>query len=115
MAERNSRPRLSFELGPARWAVPDPGQLQDDNGIPPTAAALSSYPFFAGLSPDSLAEIHASAKVEEYLRGDALYFQGDLVRKVFLILFGMVKVTKLGASGCATMLRMSMPGDFLGI
>ena len=75
---------------------------------------LAGHPLFAGLSGDEHTRLLASARTKEFARGDLLFMDGDPVEEVLLLVSGLVKITKLGASGTAAILSLTVPGDVLG-
>ncbi len=72
-------------------------------------------PLFAGISASDYAAISAAARVREFARGEVLYIEGDPVEQVVLLTSGSVKTTRLGPNGAEVILRLSVPGDVLGL
>jgi CRP-like cAMP-binding protein/CheY-like chemotaxis protein len=70
------------------------------------------------LKTDGLAEfarIIAGHKSREFKKGQAIYYEGDQSKGIFLILQGKVKTIKLSLDGRELMTGMYSTGDYLGI
>jgi CRP-like cAMP-binding protein len=72
-------------------------------------------PLFSGVLPEDYRRICADACVQGFARHKTLYLEGDAVERVFLLLSGFVKTTKLGPRGAEVILRVGVPGDVLGV
>lgn len=104
----------------------EPGSLYSSNGAAPASivyrssgderggTAVESAPLFFGIMPGEYASISAAARVKEFARDEALFFEGDSAQRVLLLISGFVKITKLGTSGSEVILRFGAPGDLLG-
>ena len=77
-------------------------------------AQLADCPLFAGVSPEDCARAYESARLRVFSRGDVLYMDEAPVRDVFLLLYGVAKITKCGAAGDIVIVGLGMPGDVLG-
>lgn len=74
-----------------------------------------AYPkLFSGISQCVYEEICQAAHIKQLARGELLYLEGDAVNRIFLLVSGVVKITKLGAGGEEVILRLAIPGDVLG-
>jgi CRP-like cAMP-binding protein/AmiR/NasT family two-component response regulator len=70
------------------------------------------------LKTDGLAEFArmiAGHKSREFKKGQAIYYEGDQSKGIFLILQGKVKTIKLSLDGRELMTGMYSTGDYLGI
>jgi CRP-like cAMP-binding protein len=76
-------------------------------------AAIESGPLFTGVSPEDFRRISAAARLKQFASGERLYWEGDTVEQVFLLISGLVKTTQLGPNGLEVILRLSAPGDVL--
>jgi CRP-like cAMP-binding protein len=63
------------------------------------SAALARCSLFSGLSSNERSTILSEACPREFDRSEVLYFEGDPIEEVLLLLSGYVKATKFGASG----------------
>lgn len=83
-------------------------------GADPRRGALLSSLLFDGFSTQDQERLLAGMYVKECSRGDVLYMDGDFVQEVLRVGSGLVKITKLGASGDAVILRLAAHGEVLG-
>lgn len=83
-------------------------------GFGSTARALSEISPFAGVSADELSAIWAHARSKEFSRGEVLFLEGAPANRILLVTEGLVKVTKIGLSGTEVIVRLGVPGEFLG-
>ena len=83
-------------------------------GGDPRRGALLSSLLFDGFSTQEQERLVAGMYVKECSRGDVLYMDGDVVEEVLRVGSGLVKITKLGASGDAVILRLASDGEVLG-
>ena len=74
---------------------------------------LPASPVLVGVSPSIYSDILAGARLQEFDRGEVLYFQGDAAGQIILLVSGFVKVAQLGANGGEVILRVAVPGDVL--
>jgi CRP-like cAMP-binding protein len=70
---------------------------------------------FSGIPASEYATIFAGARRKEFGRGQVLYSEGESVRQVMLVTSGMAKINKLGMGGTEVILRLGVPGEFLGV
>ncbi len=78
------------------------------------AGVVARPRLFAGILPADYTEICRAARPKEFARGDMLHLEGDPVKRVLLVTSGSVKFTKMNRAGSEVILRLGMPGDFLG-
>jgi CRP/FNR family transcriptional regulator, nitrogen oxide reductase regulator len=78
-------------------------------------ALVQQSPLFSNISPIDCREILSSARKEVYAHRQKIYLEGDLVRHVVLLTSGCGKIVQVGQNGCQVILRLSGPGDVLGM
>ena len=98
--------------------LPDP-TVRSDMAHPRSAslpfnAVLARCPLLSGFSVSERTEILSAARTREFDRGEVLFFEGDPVEEVLLLLSGCIKTTKFGKSGTVAILGLVAPGDALG-
>ena len=76
---------------------------------------LESYELFAGVSSAIQSEVLASGTTRRFERREALFFTGDTVGMVMLLLQGCVKLTQLTERGSEVILRLHGPGEIIGV
>ena len=81
---------------------------------PGCSAVLARCQLFSGLTATERTGILSAASITEFHRGEVLYFEGDPVEKIFLLLSGCAKTTKFGDSGTVAILGLAAAGDALG-
>jgi CRP-like cAMP-binding protein len=69
---------------------------------------------FSGIPSNECATIFAGARRREFTRDEVLYSEGESVRQVMLVTSGLAKINKLGVAGTEVILRLGVPGEFLG-
>jgi CRP/FNR family transcriptional regulator, nitrogen oxide reductase regulator len=84
------------------------------NGGDPEPGALLNSLIFEGLSTQEQNRLLAGMRVKEYSRGDVLYMEDDDVGEVLGVLSGLIKITKVGASGAVVLLRLAAHDAVLG-
>ncbi len=52
--------------------------------------------------------------MKEFVRGEMLFIEGDVIDQIMLVMAGFVKITQLGRGGDQVILRFGTPGDVLG-
>jgi CRP/FNR family transcriptional regulator, nitrogen oxide reductase regulator len=77
------------------------------------ATVLEKSRLFSGVLPQDCKEICVGARVKEYARGEILFMDSDVVRQVFVVKSGFVKISQLGMSGMEAILRLCGPGDMV--
>ncbi len=70
---------------------------------------------FSDLSLAALGEIVSAAREKPYSRRQTIFSQGDPVEQVILLASGSVKTTQSGQNGTDVILRLSGPGDLIGV
>jgi CRP/FNR family transcriptional regulator, nitrogen oxide reductase regulator len=69
--------------------------------------------FFSDISPADCRTIVSTAREKRFSRRETIFFEGDPVREVVLLLSGCVKITQLGFAGAEVILRLSGVGDIV--
>ena len=78
-----------------------------------TLALRSSL--FSGASSAASKEVVSAAHEKKFESGQAIFCQGDPVRQVLLLISGCVKLLQVGANGSEIILRLSGPGELIGV
>jgi len=82
-------------------------------GSLPTAAIQQSL-LFSDFSNPECATIISAARQKRFLKKQTIFFDGDPVQQVVLLLTGSAKMTQFGSTGTEVILRLSRSGDVLG-
>jgi len=72
---------------------------------------LKKSPLFAELSEEDLDEVARIAVAREFPRRKAIFSEGDLADKVFILGSGRIEVYKLSPQGKKQILRFVLPGE----
>jgi len=70
---------------------------------------------FLGLPDSDCTAVLSRASRREYCRRDAVFCAGDPVREVLLLTHGRVKITQFTENGLEVILRLSIPGEIVGV
>jgi CRP-like cAMP-binding protein len=70
---------------------------------------------FSGASLAACTEIVSVAQEKKFESAQVIFCQGDSVRRVLPLTSGCVKLLQVGANGHEVMLRLSGPGELIGI
>jgi len=70
---------------------------------------------FCNLPPAAVQKLEAITSVAAYPKGAALFVEGQLPRGVFVLCSGKVKLSTSSADGRSLILRISEPGEVLGL
>ena len=70
---------------------------------------------FSGASSAACKEVASAAREKKFESAQVIFHQGDSVRQVLLLTSGCVKLSQLGVNGNETTLRLSGPGELIGI
>jgi CRP/FNR family transcriptional regulator, nitrogen oxide reductase regulator len=68
---------------------------------------------FSDISPSDCRTIVSTAREKRFSRRETIFFEGDPVQQVVLLLSGCVKITQLGFAGAEVILRLSGVGDIV--
>ena len=80
-----------------------------------TVALVRRSSLFSGISLPICKEIVSLAHEKKFESAQVIFCQGDSVRQVLLLTSGCVKLLQVGANGHEVMLRLSGPGEPIGI
>jgi len=97
-------------------ALPRPKQLplrQDASGRL-DGSAIRHLEFFARLDDSACGEIARESQIAHIRKGGALFAQGEMPRRLFLILNGRSKATRVMSEGSRIVVRFLGPGDLAG-
>jgi CRP-like cAMP-binding protein len=96
-----------------RNGVREEGRVTGTYGaiIKDRAEAVRGFLLFAGISPEDCVKIVATAQLRTYPAGKTVFFEGDAVRQVILLISGCVKLSQTGFQGQEVILRLVGPGD----
>ena len=78
------------------------------------ADSVRGCSLFSEMPDEDRAKVVATANQRTYPRGKTIFFEGDRVRQVILLISGSVKLSQLGAEGQEVILRIAGPGESLG-
>ena len=72
-------------------------------------------PFVQLLSEDQMELLHNNSNIVNYHKKDSVFRQGTRTSHIMLMVSGMVKIFKEGRNERTVLLRMSTPGEFIGM
>lgn len=75
---------------------------------------VERVPIFSSLNVGEMMEIQSIIIGIHFEKGEALFFPGDKLQKLYVINSGKVKVSRLSESGKEQVIRILEPGDFIG-
>ena len=105
----NDRERAVREAHPAGHSSGDSSPINHG-----AALALRSS-LFSGASSAACKEVISVAHERKFESAQVIFSQGDSVQQVLLLTSGCVKLLQVGANGHEVMLRLSGPGELIGI
>jgi len=79
------------------------------------ATSVQRFPLFAGIPLADCIEIISAAEENHFSRRQIIFFQGDPIRHIILLLSGYAKVSQFGPSGQEVILRLNGPGELVGM
>ena len=82
--------------------------------LAPQIAAIQRSVLFSDLSNPDCGTIISAARQKRFLKKQRIFFDGDPVQQVVLLLSGSVKMTQFGSTGAEVILRLNRSGDVLG-
>ena len=80
----------------------------------PQAAAIQQSLLFSDLSNPECATMISAARQKRFLKKQRIFFDGDPVQQVVLLLSGSAKITQFGSTGTEVILRLNRSGEVLG-
>lgn len=78
------------------------------------AAAVQRFLLFSDLSNADCATILSAARQKLFLKKRIIFFEGDPIGQVVLLLSGSAKISQIGPTGTEVILRLNRLGDVLG-
>ena len=75
---------------------------------------ISQTTFFQGLRQDQLEKINAIAGLRQYLKGECIFFEGDVADGFYIVVTGRVKISKVSLEGREQILHIFGPGEPFG-
>jgi CRP-like cAMP-binding protein len=89
--------RLEVKAAPSRWRQP---------------VELSQL--FAAIPQSDLAEILAAGRTMNFTRRQPLFYAGEKIQRVIMLIEGSVKITQIDEFGSTVILRLVGPGEVVG-
>ncbi|MBV9436997.1 MAG: Crp/Fnr family transcriptional regulator [Acidobacteria bacterium] len=86
-----------------------------ENDLGECVRLMGRSALFAGLSTTQCSQIATSGRARIFSRRDFVFIQGQPVRQAFLVKSGCIKISLLGRDGREVILRLSGPGDVVGV
>ena len=75
---------------------------------------IERVPIFSNLSCGEIADIARITTSRTFRKGEVVYHEGDIEKKLYVIHHGRVKISKMSEAGKEQIIRILEPGDFLG-
>lgn len=75
---------------------------------------IEKVPIFSNLTTEEMYEVAMTIIHREYKKGEAIYLEGDIAQKLFIINTGSVKITKVSEEGKEQIIRILNEGEFMG-
>jgi len=85
-----------------------------NGGVAHKVSMVRKFPLFAGISDTDCATIVSLAYERQFSKRQAMFFEGDPIKHVLLLVTGCVKVTQFGQNGGEVILRLHGPGEIIG-
>jgi len=77
-------------------------------------SCIKRVPIFSNLSSEEIIEVAQVTTDRTFQKGEIIFFQGDILDKLYVIHEGKVKVSRVSEQGREQIIRVLGPGDFLG-
>ncbi|MFA5692635.1 MAG: Crp/Fnr family transcriptional regulator [Acholeplasmataceae bacterium] len=75
---------------------------------------LTKVPIFKSLSKEEMNEVLKIASHKKHQKGDLIFNEGDMIRQLFVVSEGTVKISKYSYEGKEQVLHLLNHGDFFG-
>lgn len=75
---------------------------------------IELVPIFSTLTFDEMMEVASITVSKTYKKGEMVYLQGEMEKKLYVIHKGSVKISRFSSSGKEQVIRILGPGDFMG-
>jgi len=79
------------------------------------ATSVQRFSLFSGIPLSDCIKIVSTAQEKRFSRRQTIFFEGDPIRHIVLLLSGCVKVTQFGPNGQEVILRLNGPGEMVGM
>jgi len=79
------------------------------------ATSVQRFSLFSGIPLADSIKILSTAQEKHFSRRQTIFFEGDPIRHIVLLLSGCVKVTQFGPNGQEVILRLNGPGEMVGM
>jgi CRP-like cAMP-binding protein len=76
---------------------------------------VRKFPLFADIASSDCASIVAVGRETLFARRQTIFIKDEPAERIFLLTSGFAKVTQFGANGGEVILRLSSPGELLGV
>jgi CRP-like cAMP-binding protein len=76
--------------------------------------SVQQFAIFRGISPADCTSILSASHEKHFLRRQTVFFEGDSIQQILLLVSGAVKETQFGQNGTGVILRLSGPGEIVG-
>lgn len=73
-----------------------------------------TWSLFAGLTEDEYAELEQNVSIVHFAKDEVVFRPGDSAKKMYIMISGRMKITKLMPDGRDQLLYIYNPGDFVG-
>ncbi|NLY68125.1 MAG: Crp/Fnr family transcriptional regulator [Tissierellia bacterium] len=75
---------------------------------------IELVPIFSTLTFDEMMEVASITVSRRYKKGEMVFLQGQMEKKLYVIHKGRVKITRISSSGKEQIIRILGPGEFMG-
>ncbi len=75
---------------------------------------IERVPIFSSLTRGEMAEIAMITAAKTYKKGEVIYLAGEKEKRLYVIHYGRVKISKMSEAGKEQIIRILEPGDFMG-
>ncbi len=76
---------------------------------------VRKFALFADISSSDCASIVSDGREKLFARRQIMFLKGEAAERIFLLMSGFAKVTQFGTNGGEVILRLSAPGELLGV
>jgi CRP-like cAMP-binding protein len=75
---------------------------------------IQQFAIFRGISPTDCTSILSASHEKNFLRRQTVFFEGESIQEILLLISGSVKETQFGQDGAGVILRLNGPGEIVG-
>lgn len=101
-------------MQPALKADQHPAHPESGEHCHPEAGCFRLVPLFSHLSDEEMQFLATGAQTRHFSKGEVVFQAGQDPGLLFVVARGLVKVTRISASGREQVVRLLGPGDFYG-